>query len=184
GVASVLSLRAAVEEARGTLAAYDAEEQRQLCERHGLRFYRVELVDLAAPEPAALAAALRVIDDEVDAGRPIYVHCVAGVGRTGIVTAAWLVSRGMSGRAAADTYLHFAEEIAQRPGQKLAQAAYFVEKQLPVQWWGLLQIAAALGSPVAERPGDPIAERPPYADGWEAEYAARLRPWRERRAPE
>ena len=44
---------------------------------------------------------LKTIGDEIAAGRPVYVHCWGGVGRTGTVAGCWLVQKdGLSGQDA------------------------------------------------------------------------------------
>jgi hypothetical protein len=40
---------------------------------------------------------LATIREEIDAGRPVYVHCWGGVGRTGTVIGCWLVEEGLAG---------------------------------------------------------------------------------------
>jgi protein-tyrosine phosphatase len=45
---------------------------------------------------------LNTIQEEIAAGRPVYVHCWGGVGRTGTVIGCWLVEQGLSGAAAID----------------------------------------------------------------------------------
>jgi hypothetical protein len=43
---------------------------------------------------------LSAIREEIDAGRPVYVHCWGGIGRTGTVVGCWLVEQGIAGPAA------------------------------------------------------------------------------------
>ena len=43
---------------------------------------------------------LTTIREEIAAGRPVYVHCWGGVGRTGTVVGCWLVDSGLAGPAA------------------------------------------------------------------------------------
>jgi protein-tyrosine phosphatase len=43
------------------------------------------------------------IDELLAAGEVVYVHCLAGIGRTGPVVGCYLVRRGMSGPDALDT---------------------------------------------------------------------------------
>ena len=40
---------------------------------------------------------LATIREEMDAGRPVYVHCWGGIGRTGTVIGCWLVEEGLPG---------------------------------------------------------------------------------------
>ena len=40
---------------------------------------------------------LALIGTSLDAGRPVYVHCWGGTGRTGTVVGCWLVEQGRAG---------------------------------------------------------------------------------------
>lgn len=52
---------------------------------------RFPIRDLSLPEPDRLNATLDAIDGALSEGRNVYVHCWAGVGRTGLVAATWLM---------------------------------------------------------------------------------------------
>jgi protein-tyrosine phosphatase len=51
-------------------------------------------------ERSLMKSILDTIRDEIGAGRPVYVHCWGGIGRTGTVIGCWLVEQGLAGPAA------------------------------------------------------------------------------------
>ena len=54
---------------------------------------------------------LDLIDELLEAGERVYVHCLAGIGRTGTVVGCYLVRHGIP---AADAVAHLAELRAAR----------------------------------------------------------------------
>lgn len=191
GIQVILSLRDDREEfgrvAGRDCGAYCADDERALWEGRGFSFVHVRFTDFEAPEPPDLANALRALDREVEAGRGVYVHCRAGVGRTGMVTCTWLMTRGTPGDEAAGIYLRFADDSYLRNA-----VAYEKEGQTPptreqhakrvgfrYQWWALHQVAAALGTPITRQFAIPEPAETPAGlrDSWDL-YAEHLAPWR------
>ena len=62
-----------------------------------------EIPDRACPSRETMTRILDRIDELLDAGEVVYVHCLGGIGRTGTVVGCWLVRHGMSGDAALAT---------------------------------------------------------------------------------
>lgn len=87
---------------RDGLAPYALIAQRQ-AERLGLDVEHAShpIRDLGVPRtPQQMAETLDAIDDALENGRTVYVHCWGGVGRTGTVVGCWLVRHGQTGDAA------------------------------------------------------------------------------------
>jgi ADP-ribosylglycohydrolase/protein tyrosine phosphatase (PTP) superfamily phosphohydrolase (DUF442 family) len=64
----------------------------------GIEYLRVPVADHAVPEERAqMAAILEALSRVLGSGRPVYLHCRAGIGRTAMVAGCLLVERGMTG---------------------------------------------------------------------------------------
>jgi len=76
----------------------DAAEQ-SLVEEHGMRYVLIPMSTRKAPTPQQLETFLSVVNDP--ASQPVYVHCVGGRHRTGVMTAVYrMVKDGISGAEA------------------------------------------------------------------------------------
>lgn len=63
----------------------------------GLAVYHLPIRDQGVPEDQALRRALSWVDGQLSAGQRVVVHCMGGLGRSGLVAACALVDRGRGG---------------------------------------------------------------------------------------
>jgi len=61
---------------------------------------RFSIGDLSTPKADQMRVILETIQNALEAGRKVYLHCWAGVGRTGTTVGCYLVRQGMSGEQA------------------------------------------------------------------------------------
>ena len=74
----------------------DARE-RELVEQHGMRYVGIPMTTRKPPTDAEIAAFLAAVDEE----GAVYVHCVGGRHRTGVMTAVYRMTRdGLTGAQA------------------------------------------------------------------------------------
>ena len=88
GIAAVVDLRA------------EAEEVSSLAHAGGLEYLRLPIEEHTAPTEAELQGVANWICERLAAGRPVLVHCRAGLGRSPLVACAALVRHGLSLEAA------------------------------------------------------------------------------------
>ena len=193
GVTDVLSLREAADVAKPAagrpLPAYRAEDEAARCRELGLAFHHLPCADYAAPAPREVATAVARLDALIDDGRAVFVHCAAGMGRTSVVTAAWLLARGWSGDQVAAAHERWLLALDEMLGPQTREQRLHHHRRVgrPGFWWALRAVAATLGSPIAGRfvtheeiVALGLQGPPPGAEDWERGYAEALAPWRGR----
>ena len=66
----------------------------------GLRVHQCPIMDQGVSSLQEMRDTVRFIQDGVAAGEHVVVHCVGGLGRSGMTAACWLVAEGMPAAAA------------------------------------------------------------------------------------
>jgi len=170
GLTSVLSLRAAREYLEDERHRYDVADERALCAALGLRFQHIACTDFQAPRPSAVVKALAILHAEVEQGHAVFVHCLAGVGRTGVVCGAWQMLRGGSGTEALRQFAWHADRARTLRAPQRPADQYLDRIGAHEQAWVLLTIARALEA-ADELPPDGIQPRRPVrASHWRQRF--------------
>jgi len=74
------------------LTSDDAQtNEKSLTEQAGMRYFQIPMTTHQPPTPAQLAEFLKLVNDP--ANEPVYVHCVGGRHRTGVMTAAYRMTQ-------------------------------------------------------------------------------------------
>lgn len=61
------------------------------CTASGMRLHLQPMTDMKPPTPRELEGALELLQGEREGGSGVYVHCIGGLGRTGVVLACYLI---------------------------------------------------------------------------------------------
>jgi len=86
----------------GITAFIDLTEEHELAPYSGMidgaSYQRFPVRDISIPNsPETTTSILDSIDQQVNQGKVVYVHCWGGVGRTGLIIGCWLARRGLCG---------------------------------------------------------------------------------------
>lgn len=99
---------------------HELEQLEEKASKQGsaIKHIRMPIKDHATPDLGYMKKILDTIDDALEEGHKVYVHCAAGRGRTGTVIGCYLVRKGMTG---SEALIHLAKCRAStnHPGQDL-----------------------------------------------------------------
>lgn len=85
------------------IAEFGLEEERALCDAHGIEFVSFPIADRGVPESEADATALiHNLGQQLARGENIGVHCRQGIGRSALIAASLLVASGLDPKQAFD----------------------------------------------------------------------------------
>ena len=91
GIGAIVSLLKLEEEREFSLENEEREAQTQ-----GLEFISLPITDRGVPDAETeLTSTVERLDGILSAGRNVVVHCRQGIGRTGLLAACLLISRGL-----------------------------------------------------------------------------------------
>ncbi len=68
-----------------------AADEKLMAERAGLKYFKIPMTTQVAPTPSIVAGFLKLANDH--ANQPVYVHCVGGRHRTGVMTAVYRMAQ-------------------------------------------------------------------------------------------
>ncbi len=113
-----------------------------------LAYHRFPIRDHSIPSSKQMSEILDVIDNSIERGSPVYVHCWGGVGRTGVTVACYFIRRGLS---ADDALKRVARLYKTRPQTYFFMTSPETDEQFEFvrNWW--------------EEP--PRTHRPRYCEG-------------------
>jgi len=67
-----------------------------------VNYYRFPIEDFGLPTPEQMKSILDRMDERLQAGHKMYLHCWGGIGRTGTTVGCYLVRHGRTGQGALD----------------------------------------------------------------------------------
>jgi ADP-ribosylglycohydrolase/protein-tyrosine phosphatase len=102
--------------------------------RSGISYQRLPIRDHGLPEsPARMDEILAALDRELAAGRAVYLHCRAGIGRTNLVAGCWIANADGKGAAALERLnRHWRDNARSRTWPIVPETP---EQQEFVRWW-------------------------------------------------
>jgi atypical dual specificity phosphatase len=89
-----------------------------------LEQHQIPIPDFTAPTQAQIDTAIAVMDEALERGQAVAVHCHAGLGRTGTICACYLVRTGLSAEDAVARVRTLRPGSIETPAQEEAVRSY------------------------------------------------------------
>jgi protein-tyrosine phosphatase len=96
-----------------------------------VHYQRMAIRDMSTPTLPLLQQILTTLDGALAGGHTVYVHCWAGIGRTGTVIGCYLVQQGMSPSQAFQTIAHLLQNT---PRSHRRSPETEAQRQVVQQW--------------------------------------------------
>ena len=96
-----------------------------------IKYKRIPIQDMSTPEKTEMEEILNYIDQEISSGEKIYVHCLRGLGRTGIVIGCYLVRHGETGEKAIKKIASLRKNL---PNRWLQSPQTDMQKEFVINW--------------------------------------------------
>lgn len=93
--------------------------------------HRVPIQDRGTPSVEEMTRILDAVDAALGAGKTVYVHCYAGIGRTGTVIGCFLVRHGLTGQEALDEIARLRQDT---PGAWMPSPETVTQRLLVRNW--------------------------------------------------
>lgn len=128
GVSSFVDLTLEAEVPDGDYQCLGAELAR--ADKKNFHYRRFGIPDMQVPSKQRMADLAEYLAAELVAGSVVYLHCLAGLGRTGTVAACYLADRGLSGRQA----LAALTELRRGQGEYYPSPENRAQRQFVIRW--------------------------------------------------
>jgi len=131
GIKTIINLMETTETDYDGNPFYDYSQHLQSLNRSMIR---MPIVDLSIPSVDEMKNILSRIDESIQRGKPVYVHCWGGIGRTGTVVGCYLIQNGYANQENVFDYIDYLKRTtnaAHRSSPETDEQMEFVKQWEP-----------------------------------------------------